>query len=70
MACEPFEKAGETTVLPAFIIDQIRRREREQERRGEQQPVLEVPTPSAPGRSEDADDEEDKERGVLIIDLG
>ncbi|MBI5537349.1 MAG: hypothetical protein HY898_31795 [Deltaproteobacteria bacterium] len=56
-------------MLPPFIIDQIRRRE-EQEKRRSEQPVLELPVdlPVAP-RSEDAEEDE-RDRGVLIVDLG
>ena len=59
-------------MLPPFIIDQIRRRETDQKRRGdEQQPTLEVPDLPTSRRSNDTDDdEEDQERGVVIIDLG
>lgn len=61
--------AAEASVLPPFIIDQIRRREEQQKRRTDR-PTLELPVdmPAAP-RSEDADDEE-RDRGVLIVDLG
>lgn len=59
-------------MLPPFIIDQIRRRESDHKRRGEeQQPTLEVPELPTSRRSDDTDDdEEDHERGVVIIDLG
>jgi hypothetical protein len=55
-------------VLPPFIIDQIRRRE-EQQKRSSDQPTLELPVdlPVAP-RTEDDEDEQD--RGVVIVDLG
>lgn len=54
-------------MLPPFIIEQIRRRE-EGERELEQ-PRLELPMMPPPQRSEDAEDDEPN-RGVLIIDLG
>lgn len=58
-------------MLPPFIIDQIRRREEDQKRRGEQQPTLEVPDGPTSRRSGDADEEDENgERGVVIIDLG
>lgn len=57
-------------MLPPFIIEQIRQREeREQARKREEQPRLELPveprTPH-PKRSED----DDADRGVLILDIG
>lgn len=61
-------------MLPPFIIDQIRRREEEeQRRRDEQQPRLELPVDAIPPRrppEKDRDDEDDRERGVIILDLG
>ena len=58
-------------LLPPFIIDQIRRREEEKDRREEQRPALELPQGPLPRRSDDAEeDEEERDRGVLIIDLG
>ena len=56
-------------MLPPFIIDQIRRRE-EQQRRREEQPTIELPNHAPSRRSDDVDDEEDRDRGVVIIDLG
>jgi hypothetical protein len=62
---------GDTTVLPPFIIDQIRRREQDHERRSEEQPTLEIPKAPPASRSGDADeDDDDRDRGVFIIDLG
>ncbi len=58
-------------MLPPFIIDQIRRREKDGERRGEKQPTLEISDWPVPHRSNDAEEEEEeRDRGVLIIDLG
>jgi hypothetical protein len=56
-------------MLPPFIIEQIRRREREEEERArEEQPRLEIPlerpAPRAPKAPEESGD-----RGVVIIDL-
>lgn len=58
---------GASTVLPPFIIEQIRKREESESRR--EQPRLELPMMPPPQRSEDAEDDEPN-RGVLIIDLG
>jgi hypothetical protein len=60
-------------MLPPFIIDQIRRREEEEMRRQEEQPRLELPVdafPPARKRERDEEQEEDAERGVIILDLG
>lgn len=54
-------------MLPPFIIDQIKKREREELARHEQ-PRLELPIPHRPERDESAQPEEG-ERGVLIIEL-
>ncbi|HEX2675849.1 MAG TPA: hypothetical protein VHM19_04400 [Polyangiales bacterium] len=56
-------------MLNPFIIDQIKKREQE-ERRRDRQPVIElpVPMPTAPRRPTTSDEEEG-ERGVVIIDL-
>lgn len=58
-------------MLPPFIIDQIRRREEEELSRQEQ-PRLELPVDAyPPKRREQRDDEdEDADRGVIILDLG
>ncbi len=52
-------------MLPPFIIEQIRRRE--ETRKEQQQPQLEIPLP--PKRSKPLAPEFDADRGVLIIDL-
>ena len=54
-------------MLPPFIIEQIRRRE-EEERRHHEQPRLELPIDAFPPRAER--DEDEAERGVIILDLG
>ena len=56
-------------MLNPFIIDQIKRREQEERRRSEHQPVIElpVPMPAAPRPSSEEDDS--AERGVFMIDL-
>jgi len=53
-------------MLPPFIIDQIRKREKE-EREHAEQPRLELPIERR-RHPEAADDE--KDRGVVIVDLG
>lgn len=61
-------------MLPPFIIEQIRQREqRERERREERQPRLELPIERQPPRrpAKDQTQEEDEpNRGVVIVDLG
>ncbi len=54
-------------MLPPFIIEQIRKREEGEHRH--EQPQLELPVLPPPQRSEDAEEDEPN-RGVLIIDLG
>lgn len=58
-------------MLNPFIIDQIKKREQEEQRRSERQPVIElpVPMPAAPRPSRPSTDDEKSERGVVIIDL-
>jgi hypothetical protein len=55
-------------VLPPYIIEEIRRREQEQQRRYEQ-PRIELPLPPALPNQRHNRDESDKDRGVVIIDL-
>lgn len=56
----------ESSMLPPFIIEQIRKREEEQRRRYEQ-PHLELPlAPPMPKRREEP---EEGKRGVIILDL-
>lgn len=55
-------------MLPPFIIEQIRRREREERSRREQ-PRLELPLDRPMPRGTDAPDDEPN-RGVVILDLG
>ena len=60
-------------MLPPFIIEQIRQREeKERARREDNQPRLELPIPRipAPRRRADPDEEDEPNRGVLIVDLG
>jgi hypothetical protein len=55
-------------MLPPFIIEQIRRREEEQERARHEQPQLEIPAQRPVPRAPQVP-EEQGERGVIIIDL-
>jgi hypothetical protein len=55
-------------MLNPFIIDQIKRRELEERRRSEHQPVIELPVPM-PAPRPSSEDDESAERGVFIIDL-
>jgi hypothetical protein len=55
-------------MLNPFIIDQIKKREQDERRRGERQPVIELPLPMPVAPRPSADDD-DCERGVVVIDL-
>ena len=60
-------------MLPPFIIDQIRRREEDVQRRQElDRPRLELPMDVYHPASEQSPkpSEDDVERGVIILDLG
>lgn len=57
-------------MLPPFIIDQIRRREEDDRRRHERdRPRLELPLDTHRPAPEPIEDEEQVERGVVILDL-
>jgi hypothetical protein len=62
-------------MLPPFIIEQIRKREEEDIRRQTvEQPRLELPieypaVPPARRTEREIDDEEDRHRGVVVLDL-
>lgn len=60
-------------MLPPFIIEQIRQREeRERQRRDESRPRLELPLAPMPARPRGAvpgEEEDDPDRGVVIVDL-
>lgn len=62
-------------MLPPFIIEQIRQREQqERQRREEKQPRLELPLERFPVRRPASEpkqqDEDEPNRGVIIVDLG
>lgn len=71
---DPYRVVKEGSVLPPFIIEQIRQREeRERCRRDEEarRPRLELPVaPVAPKKRRVDEDEPDPDRGVVIVDLG
>jgi hypothetical protein len=59
-------------MLPPFIIEQIRQREeRERQRRDESRPRLELPLEPMPARRrvDDGVEEDDPNRGIVILDL-
>ena len=59
-------------MLPPFIIEQIRKREEEERRRDANQPRLELPIdypPARPPVRENEVDEENRDRGFVILDL-
>ena|GEM_PF-1304559 len=64
-SCFAAERSG-GRLLPPFIIEQIRKREEEQAR-PEHQPVIQLPIPLAPRRTNH--EAEDRDRGVIVIDL-
>lgn len=55
-------------MLPAFIIEQLRKRE-EAKKEAWQQPQLELPIPFLPNPKAEQQPKEDEERGVLVIEL-
>jgi hypothetical protein len=56
-------------MLDAFIIEEIKRRERS--RKEDERPVVELPLPASEDhpRRTDTEDDEKPQRGVVIIDL-
>lgn len=64
-----FDREG--ALLPPFIIEQIRQREeREREKNRDVQPRLELPlNPNRPPPKR-TDDEDDRDRGVIILEIG
>jgi hypothetical protein len=55
-------------MLPPFIIEQIRKREHEEQARYEQ-PQLEIPAPQRPPKPNADAPEDEPQRGVIILDL-
>jgi hypothetical protein len=57
-------------MLPPFIIEQIRRREEAQRRKSDaKQPRLELPLDIPQPASEPESADEDRHRGVVVVDL-
>ena len=57
-------------MLPPFIIEQIRRREEAQRRKTDaKQPRLELPIDVHEPANEPESAEEDRQRGVVVVDL-
>jgi hypothetical protein len=57
----------EKSMLPPFIIEQIRKREEEEQKQYEQPQLdLPIPAPATPKRREDSDE---GKRGVIILDI-
>jgi hypothetical protein len=55
------------TMLDAYVIEEIKRREREQTR--DERPSVELPVPIVPSRNPGREeDERSDDRGVVIID--
>ncbi len=57
-------------MLDAYVIEEIKRRERDRSR--DERPSLELPLPVGPAQAPERrpDDEDDNNRGVVIIDYG
>ena len=54
-------------MLDAYVIEEIKRRDRERSR--DDRPAVELPLPAPPAPSRDDRDEDDRgDRGVVIID--
>jgi len=57
----------ETVMLDAYVIEEIKRRERQRER--DDRPAVELPLPAPPpGHEPDSDKDDRGDRGVVIID--
>ena len=59
-------------MLPPFIIEQIRQREEREraERERREQPRLELPVDRYPAKRPTEDEEDEPNRGVVILELG
>ncbi|HHH11133.1 MAG TPA: hypothetical protein ENK23_03565 [Sorangium sp.] len=57
-------------MLPPFIIEQIRQREQqEQRRRDDARPRVELPIERNPHPDRSTADDDDSDRGVIVLDL-
>jgi hypothetical protein len=58
----------ETPMLDAYVIEEIKRRERDSSR--DERPSIDLPLPVGPAQAPDRrpEDDEDDDRGVVIID--
>jgi hypothetical protein len=57
-------------MLDAFVIEEIRRRERERGREDRTGVQIPVPEPAVPGEDDGPSDEPKPSGGVIIIDYG
>lgn len=56
-------------MLDAFVIEELKRREQRQ-REERERPVIDLPIPEErPKRKSDTEDDEQPQRGVVVIDL-
>ncbi len=58
----------ETVMLDAYVIEEIKRRDRERSRDDRPAVELPLPPPPPPGRSPDREGDDRGDRGVVIID--
>ena len=57
-------------MLPTFIIEQIRQREeKERQRQENSRPRVQLPIEQSPARPDGLNDDDDPDRGVVIVDL-
>jgi hypothetical protein len=61
-------RGPETVMLDAYVIEEIKRRERERGRDDRPALDLPLPPPAAPGQGGARDDDRKDDRGVVIID--
>jgi hypothetical protein len=63
----PARRRRRPEMLDAYVIEEIKRRERDKSR--DDRPAIELPVPPpVPGRPPERDDDEGRDRGVVIID--
>lgn len=70
-AADSEDRQEDEEMLDAFIIEEMRRKEREEaERRIERErPMLEIPVPELPLQKPLEEEDESPQRGVIVIDL-